>query len=99
MLSSTILAIATSLFSFSASAVPLQIRSEGVNEYSSPQINGNSSTGITWATYTGSGWQWISSGEGASEGYPADTVIMSQYSLFSPLLHCQQDTDEVAPSA
>ena len=75
MLSSTILAIATSLFSLSASAA-LKIRSD--NEYSSPQINGNFSTRITWATYTGSGWQWILSGDGSSEGYPTDTITVSQ---------------------
>jgi len=78
MLSLTSIAIATSLFSLSASAAPLKIRSEGVNEYSSPQIDGNLSARITWATYTGSGWQWISSGEGSSAGYPTDTIMVSQ---------------------
>ncbi|GAA5883206.1 hypothetical protein JCM16303_007305 [Sporobolomyces ruberrimus] len=75
MLSSTILSIATSIFTLSASAAPLQIRCEGADEYSSPRINGNLSTGITWATYTGSGWKWIANGEGSNGGYPTDTVI------------------------
>ncbi|GAA5917171.1 uncharacterized protein JCM6883_006239 [Sporobolomyces salmoneus] len=75
MLTSTIFAFAISLFALSASAAPLRTRSAGVNEYCSPQIDGNSSTSIDWATYTASAWQYISSGEGTNGDYPTDTVI------------------------
>jgi len=72
MFSSTILAIATSLFSLSASAAPLRPRSEGAGQDCSPCINGTLSTTISPNFNTRAHWTWLSGEKG-----PDTTIVVS----------------------
>jgi len=72
MRSSTLIAIATSIFSLSASAAPLRSRSEGVGQDCSPRINGTLSTTISPNFNTRAHWTWLSGEKG-----PDTTIVVS----------------------
>lgn len=79
MHSSTLLSLATALFTMTASAAPLLSRS--TESTCSPVINGNYSTHIATAFNTRSAWKYVGSGEGSNGDYPVNTQVVSFHSL------------------
>lgn len=76
MHSTTLVTLATALFSFSASAAPLLSRSTDEASYCSPRIDGNYSTTISPGFYTGAAWRFTTL-DGPDAGYPDKVVVVS----------------------